>query len=43
MKLVEILAREMKKWPDSGTDIVGQSSDGTLHLNECTNQCAEDI
>lgn len=38
MKLVEILAREMTEWPDSGTDIVGQAADGTLHLNESTKQ-----
>lgn len=33
MKLVDILARELKVWPDDGTDVVGQSSDGCLHLN----------
>lgn len=33
MKLVDILARELKVWPHSG-DAVGQASDNTLHLNE---------
>lgn len=32
-KLIDILAREMKEWPDNGTDIVGQACDGSLHLN----------
>lgn len=31
MKLVEILARELKEWP-SCTDVVGQAIDGTIHL-----------
>jgi len=32
MKLIEILARELKEWPWS-TGVVGQAEDGTLHLN----------
>lgn len=31
MKLVDILARELKVWPDALGHAVGQSSDGTLH------------
>jgi hypothetical protein len=36
MKLVEILAREMEKWPDDTTSIVGQAANGSLHLNAST-------
>lgn len=31
MKLVDILAVELKRWPDSLGNAVGQASDGTLH------------
>lgn len=31
MKLVDILARELKIWPEGLGDIVGQAADGTLH------------
>ena len=31
MKLVDILARELKVWPDALGHAVGQSADGTLH------------
>lgn len=33
MKLVDILARELKVWPHAG-NALGQAHDGTLHLNE---------
>lgn len=33
MKLVDILARELKEWPHSG-NALGQAADRTLHLNE---------
>lgn len=33
MKLVDILARELRVWPHSG-NAIGQASDTTLHLNE---------
>lgn len=33
MKLVDILARELKVWPHSG-NALGQAADRTLHLNE---------
>lgn len=32
MKLVEILARELKEWPPE-TEVLGQGGDGTLHLS----------
>lgn len=31
MRLVEILARELKGWPESFGDVLGQRCDGTLH------------
>jgi len=31
MKLVDILARELKEWPEGLGDAVGQTSDGALH------------
>lgn len=31
MKLVDILARELKEWPESFGESVGQRSDGSLH------------
>ena len=31
MRLVEILARELKEWPESFGDVLGQRCDGTLH------------
>lgn len=37
MKLVDILARELKVWPE-GTDVVGQAKDGTLHLGHTTSK-----
>lgn len=36
MKLVDILARELKVWPE-GCGFVGQASDETLHMNNCKN------
>lgn len=34
MKLVDILASELKHWPSTRTAAVGQSNSGSLHLNE---------
>ena len=33
MKLVELLAKELKEWPEGAGDVVGQARDGSLHLN----------
>lgn len=33
MKLLDVLAKEMKEWPEGG-DYVGQATDGTLHVND---------
>ena len=32
MKLLDVLAKEMKEWPEGGYS-VGQATDGTLHVN----------
>lgn len=34
MKLVDILASELKNWPSTRTGAVGQSESGSLHLNQ---------
>lgn len=34
MKLLDILASEMKDWPSTRTGAVGQSESGSLHLNQ---------
>lgn len=34
MKLVDILARELKQWPECLADSLGQAADGTLHSEE---------
>lgn len=39
MKLVDILARKMKVWPDDGTDVVGQAIDGCLHMGAACAPC----
>ena len=33
MKLVQLLAKELKEWPEGAGDVVGQARDGSLHLN----------
>lgn len=33
MKLVQLLAKELKEWPEGAGDVVGQARDGRLHLN----------
>ena len=33
MKLVKLLAKELKEWTDCAGDVVGQARDGSLHLN----------
>lgn len=38
MKLIDILARDLKDWPWS-TSVVGQACDGSLHLNRAFDPC----